>query len=82
MAEPSIRITTGETVTVGGVPVTVEMDEGELIVRIGLCDCSAEGTPYAGEYVSEGRGHVTVRVESFRPGRSQQHRFVLYAKEG
>jgi hypothetical protein len=79
MAEPSIRITTGETIIFGGVPVTVEMDEGELVVRVGLCDASAEGAPAMSEY---GRGHVTVRVESSRPGMSEQHRFVLHAKEG
>jgi hypothetical protein len=57
--EPSVRITTGETVTVGGVPVTVEVDDGELVIRVGRCDSSAEGAPALSYWLGRLHGNVT-----------------------
>lgn len=62
--EPSVRIVTGETLDIGGVKVTVEVDEGELVVRVGR----VKRVPGGVALTPGGYGHVTVCIDGGRLG--------------
>jgi len=75
------RTVEGQQVTVGGVTVCVELDEGELSIRVSARDPLAdlEDERVA---VSPGRGygHGTLYTEGELPGEVHAHRFSVYGK--
>jgi hypothetical protein len=77
MSESTSRTVKGQRVVEGGVTVTVEMNHGELEIRVSGRDREAEG-----EQVVIGRrwgkGHGTLYVEGEEAGDVSGHRFVIH----
>jgi hypothetical protein len=79
MSSSTSRTVEGEVVLVGGVAVRVELDEGELSIRVSACDPAAEDEQVA---ISPDRkyGHGTLYTEGELPGEVHGHRFAVYRK--
>ena len=77
--EHTARTVSGKRVTIGGVTVQLELDEGELSIRVSACDPAAEGERVA---ISPERkyGHGTLYCEGELPGETHGHRFAIYRK--
>jgi hypothetical protein len=77
------RTVEGEQVTVGGVTVRIELDEGELSIRVSACD-PLDGLEDERVAVSPDRkyGHGTLYTEGELPGEVHGHRFAVYQKRG
>ena len=78
--ERTSRTVEGKRVTVGGVTVTVELNGGELDIRVGRCDDSDGERPSADLAPLEGTGHGSLYVAGSEPGRTQHYRFVISRK--
>jgi hypothetical protein len=74
------RTVEGQQVIVGGVTVTVELNEGELDIRVSACDDSDGEMPSVGLAPLEGTGHGSLYVTGSEPGRTQHFRFLLHRK--
>jgi hypothetical protein len=77
--EHTTRTVKGKRVTVGGVTVTVELNNGELDIRVGRCDTSADESGQVALSRS-GKGHVNVYVDGEEPGQTLNDRFPLYRR--
>jgi hypothetical protein len=79
MSSSTSRIVEGQQVTVGGVTVRVELDEGELSVRVSAVDPAADDERVD---VSPDRkyGHGTLYTEGELPGEVHGHRFAVHQK--
>lgn len=75
----TIRAVSGKRVTLGGVPVTIELNGGELDIRVGRCDDSIDEADRVA-LSSSGRGHANVYVDGEEPGQVQNNRFVIHRK--
>ena len=74
--ERTSRTVEGKRVTVGGVTVRVELDEGELSIRVSGRDREAEGElAVIGD--QWGKGHGNLYVEGEEPGDVRHERFII-----
>jgi hypothetical protein len=78
-AENTTRTVSGKRVALGGVTVTVELNGGELDIRVGRCDDSADEAGRV-SLSRSGRGHANVYVDGEEPGQVQNSRFVIHRK--
>lgn len=75
------RTVEGEVVLIGGVAVRLELDEGELSIRVSAVDPAAECDQV--EISPERRyGHGNLYVEGELPGEVYGYRFAIYGKRG
>lgn len=76
------RTVEGQQVTVGGVTVRVELDEGELSIRVSACDPLSGLEDDERVAISPDRkyGHGTLYTEGELPGEVHGHRFSVHGK--
>jgi hypothetical protein len=77
--EKTTRTISGKRVTLGGVTVTVELNGGELDIRVGRCDDSVDEAGRV-SLSRSGRGHVNVYVDGEEAGQVQHNRFGIHRK--
>jgi hypothetical protein len=74
------RTVEGEQITVGGVTVRVELDEGELSIRVSACDDFADEADQIDLHPMAGTGHGNLYITGEAPGRTSHVRFVIHRK--
>jgi hypothetical protein len=78
--EQTERTVSGKRLTVGGVTVTVELNEGELDIRVGACDDADGEGPTVDLDPMDGTGHGNIYVAGPGAGKTSHDRFVIRRK--
>jgi hypothetical protein len=76
----TIREVNGKRVTLGGVTVTVELNCGELDIRVSACDDSIDECERVDLTPLDGVGHGNIYITGDEPGRVSHNRFVIHRK--
>lgn len=83
MSSATSRTVKGEEVRLGGVTVRLELDEGELSIRVSACDPLADSEDERVAVSPERKyGHGTLYAEGELPGEVHGYRFAIYGKRG